>query len=393
MARHDRGGTTRITRELYLAKAALRARQGYRPIVDVVNFSAGPAAMPAEALARTREALSEPAPLCTLSHRSPAFQELFERVRSRVRALLGLGDGFEVFLLQGGASQIFATVPINFLQRGQRADYVMTGAWSDKALAEGRIIGAASGGEARAIASGKVDGAYAFVPTDEELGDDSDASYVHITTNNTIVGSQFHRTPKTEAPLVADMSSDILSRPLPDPDRYGVIYAGAQKNIGPAGLTLVCVRRDMLQRPSNSPKIFSFAQWAQSPMMNTPPSLAVQMADFVLEWLEAQGGVPEMARRNEAKQKAVYAALDAHPDFYRTVVWPRDRSWMNVTFRLPSTELEAELLAEAEQAGLLGLKGHRSVGGLRVSLYNAVPIEGVHRLLEVMEAFRRRHRS
>jgi len=361
--------------------------------VDVVNFSAGPAAMPAEVLARTREALSEPAPLCTLSHRSPAFQEVFDRVRARIKVLLGLGEGFEVFLLQGGATQQFATVPMNFLQKGQRADYVMTGAWSDKALAEAQIIGAASGGEARAIASGKVDGAYVFVPTDEAFGDDPEASYVHITTNNTIVGSQFHRTPRTEAPLVADMSSDILSRPLPDPDRYGIIYAGAQKNIGPPGLTVVCVRRDMLQRPASGPKIFSFARWAQSPMMNTPPSLAVQMADFVLDWLEGEGGLAEMARRNDAKQKAVYDALDADPEFYRTVVWPRDRSWMNVTFRLPSPELEAELIAEAERAGLLGLKGHRSVGGLRVSLYNAVPIEGIHRLLEVMEAFRRRHRS
>ncbi|MEM1023810.1 MAG: 3-phosphoserine/phosphohydroxythreonine transaminase [Myxococcota bacterium] len=361
--------------------------------MEAVNFSAGPAAMPEQVLARTREALAEPVPLCTRSHRSPEFQAVFERVRTRLRRLLGLGEGFEVFLLQGGATQMFATVPLNFLQEGQAADYVMTGPWSDKALAEALIIGAASGGEVRAISSGKTEAGYAFIPTDDELGADPEASYVHITTNNTIVGSQFHRTPRIEAPLVADMSSDILSRPLVDPDRFGVIYAGAQKNIGPAGLTVACVRRDMLQRPSPGPKILSFAQWAQSPMLNTPPSLSVQMADFVLEWLEDEGGVEEMARRNEAKQAALYRVIDADPDFYRTVVWPRDRSWMNVTFRLPTFDLEAALITEAESAGLFGLKGHRSVGGLRVSLYNAVPLEGVHRLIELMESFRRRHRS
>lgn len=356
--------------------------------MEVVNFSAGPAVMPRSVLERTREALARTPPVATTSHRGPAYAEIHASVIAKVRGLLGLEDRFEVLLLQGGASQVFATAPLNFLGPGRRAGYVMTGVWSDKALAEAQRVSALVGGEAVACGGRRVDGAYVSVPSDAEIEVSEGDAYVHVTSNNTIIGTQLHRTPNLTAPLVADMSSDILSRPIPDINRFGLIYAGAQKNLGPAGVTLVLVRKDLLERAGEVPKIFSFATHAKAGgLYHTPPSLAVQMSDFVLDWISGSGGLEGMARRNEAKQRALYSAIDAAPDFFRSVVRIEDRSWMNVTFRLPSPELEASFVREAEAEGMIGLKGHRSVGGIRASLYNAIELAEVERLIEFMKDF------
>lgn len=354
---------------------------------DIVNFSAGPAGLPTPALERAHGELLDyqgvGASIMELSHRGPHYDAVHREALGLVRELLEVPDSHEVVLMQGGATAMFALIPMNFISEGGSADYLMTGAWSDKALAEARCVG-----RAREAGSGKVDGAYLRVPTQNELALDAEAKYVHFTTNNTIVGTQFHELPFTSAPLVADMSSDIMSKPI-DVSRFDLIYAGAQKNLGPSGVVMLIAKKAFLASASKRiPKIFRFAAHAEKEsLLHTPPTFAIYLVRNVLAWIVEQGGLPAMAERNAAKSSALYAAIDGSGGFYRCPVEVDARSVMNVVFRLPTEELEQAFVQEAQQGGLIGLAGHRSVGGIRASIYNAVSLEGVERLTTFMAEF------
>lgn len=375
---------------------SIRAGAGacYRARVprDIVNFSAGPAGLPTPALERARDELLDyrgaGASIMELSHRGPEYDAVHHEAIARARRLLGVPDSHDVLFLQGGATGMFALVALNFLSEGGSADYVMTGVWSDKALSEARCVG-----QARVAGTGAVDGVYRRIPAREELDLDPAAAYVHITSNNTVVGTQFRSFPSTgEAPLIADMSSDIMSRPLDIP-RFGLIYAGAQKNLGPSGVVLVIADKALLARGSpRIPQIFRFSAHAEKQsLLNTPPTFSIYLVRNVLEWIEDEGGVPEMARRNAEKARLVYEAIDESEGFYRCPVDEDARSVMNVVFRLPSEPLEERFLEAAVEERLVGLRGHRSVGGLRASLYNAVSLDGAGRLVELMRRFRAHH--
>ena len=355
-----------------------------------VNFSAGPAALPSVALERARAELLDyrgtGASIMELSHRGPEYDAVHHEVLNKIRSLLRVPESHDVLLLQGGASGMFASIPLNFLRPGDSADYILTGVWSQKALDEARRIG-----EARVAGSGKSDDIYCRIPADSDLDLAPDAAYVHLTSNNTIVGSQFARFPEAVAsPLIADMSSDIMARPL-DLKRFALVYAGAQKNLGPSGLVLVIARRSFLETGSEAiPTILRLAAHAEkSSLLHTPPTFSVYLVRNVLDWIEQEGGVDEMDRRSLLKSAAIYRAIDESDGFYRCPVETGARSRMNVVFFLPSPDLEERFLSEAKSLGFLGLRGHRTVGGIRASLYNAVPIEGVTRLVEHMERFQR----
>lgn len=359
---------------------------------DVVNFSAGPAGLPTAALERARDELLDyrgcGASIMELSHRGKAYDEVHHEALGLVRTLLDVPDSHDVLFLQGGATGMFGLIPLNFLTDGGSADYVMTGAWSDKALAEANRVGSA-----REAGHGRVDRAYLRIPGDDELELDPDARYVHYTSNNTIVGSQFTAPPRAAAPLVCDMSSDIMSRPV-DVARHALIYAGAQKNLGPSGVVVMIAQRAFLESASERiPHIFRFIEHARKDsLLHTPPTFAIYLVRNVLDWIQQEGGVAAMQRRNYEKADLLYRAIDGSDGFYRCPVESSGRSMMNVVFRLPTPELEARFLAEAEESGLMGLKGHRSVGGLRASIYNAVSVGGVRRLVEHMERFSQAHR-
>lgn len=350
----------------------------------VYNFAAGPAMMPEEALERAAaEMLSYKGTgmsVMEMSHRSSAYQEIFDRTVRLLRELMGIPDEYEVLLLQGGATGQFAAVPMNLLKTG--ADYVDSGNF-----AHGAFVEAQKYGNARVIASSREE-SYARVPDVDAGAIDPDADYVYITTNNTIYGTRFTRLPDCgKVPLVADMSSNILSEPY-DVRDFGVIFAGAQKNIGPAGLTVVVVRRDLLghARP-DTPKIFDWAKQAQAgSMLNTPATYAIYMAGLCLEWLKKEGGVRVIYMRNQVKAKLLYDFLDESRLFCGTAA-RESRSLMNVTFRTPSPETDAAFVKFAAAQGLVNLKGHRLVGGMRASIYNAMPVEGVTRLVEAMKQF------
>lgn len=358
--------------------------------MTVVNFSAGPAGLPRVVLERVRDELPDyrgrGVSILEQSHRGPDYDAVHRNAMRRLRTLLEVPESHDILFLQGGASGMFALVPLNFLRPGTSADYVMTGRWSDRALSE-----AATLGTARSAGTGKQGDRYVRIPSSDDLDLDDAAAYVHITSNNTVVGSQYHAYPQTRAPLVADMSSDILSGPL-DVSRFHLIYAGAQKNLGPAGVTVVIARRDwMAEARTDIPKIFRFQTHAEAESLyNTPPTFAVYLLGYVMEWIEEQGGAAAMRARNEEKQRLVYSVIDDYPDFFDTDIERPSRSWMNVTYRLPNPELDRRFLAEAEAHGMIGLKGHRSVGGIRASLYNAVEVEGVRRLAELMRDFAQR---
>ncbi|MDW8479499.1 MAG: 3-phosphoserine/phosphohydroxythreonine transaminase [Xanthomonadales bacterium] len=354
------------------------------------NFNAGPGALPEEVLLEAREELldwrGEGASVLELSHRGKAFVAMAEEAEARLRRILGVPGDYAVLFLQGGATQHFALIPMN-LAAGRGADYVLTGAWGEKALREGARVA-----RARVAASAQA-GGYRGIPPRADWDCDPEAAYLHLTPNETIHGVEFHDFPATgEVPLVADMSSTLLSRPL-DVRRFGLIYAGAQKNIGPAGLVVLIVRRDLLERcPSTLPDILSYRRHAEEhSMLNTPPTFAWYLAGKVFAWIERQGGLEAMGARNRAKAERLYRAIDGSGGFYRNPVDPACRSWMNVPFTLADPALEGAFLREAEAAGLIGLKGHRSVGGMRASLYNAVPPAAVEALVDFMGDFARRH--
>lgn len=355
----------------------------------VFNFSAGPAAIPLPVLERARDELVNwrgcGMSVMELSHRGKEFMSIAERAEADLRRLLDIPAGYRVLFLQGGASAQFGAVPLNLAGPASAADYVVTGSWSKKALAEGRRFV-----DAR-VAADSADSNHTEIPDPAGWRLSADAAYLHYTPNETIGGVEFHFVPEASAPLVADMSSTLLSRPL-DVGRFGVIYAGAQKNIGPAGLAIVIVREDLLGRArEGTPVIMDYHQQAENgSMLNTPPTWGWYIAGLVFEWLLEQGGLVEMERRNRTKAETLYAAIDGS-DFYANPVAGHCRSWMNVPFTLADPALDARFLEQAKAAGLLTLKGHRSVGGMRASLYNAMPQEGVDALVAFMREFERNH--
>jgi len=356
----------------------------------VYNFSAGPAALPVPVLERARDELVDwrgsGMSVMEMSHRGKEFMSIAEKAETDLRELMKIPANYKVLFLQGGASSQFSMVPINLLRGKGQADYINTGSWSKKAIAEAKRycrVNVAASSEAEKFTT---------IPDRADWQLDAQSAYVHYTPNETIGGVEFHWIPDVgDAPLVADMSSTILSRPV-DVSRYGVIYAGAQKNIGPAGLTVVIVREDLIGQPvDGQPKMFDYATHANDgSMYNTPPTYAWYLAGLVFEWLKGNGGLEAMARVNHAKAHKLYSAIDGS-DFYSNPVDPDSRSWMNVPFTLADPQLDASFLEQAKQAGLVTLKGHRSVGGMRASIYNAMPEEGVNALIDFMADFEKRH--
>ncbi len=351
----------------------------------VHNFSAGPAALPASVLETAREEMLDFAgtgmSVMEMSHRSKAFVEIAETATADLIELLAVPDDYQVLFLQGGATLQFAMVPMNLLGDAKGADYLHTGSWSAKAIKEaGRFC------EVNVVASAESSN-FAHVPARDEWQLKADAAYLHVCGNETIGGVQLHEAPVVDVPLVADMSSEILSRPL-DVSQFALIYAGAQKNIGPAGLTVVIVRKDLLgkARPG-TPSMLDYAVHADADSMsNTPPTYAWYLAGLVFKWLKGLGGLKAMAEINARKAAKLYGAID-QSNFYRSPVAPADRSQMNVPFTLPDASQDAEFLSAAEAAGLTNLKGHRSVGGMRASIYNAVPEAAVDALVDFMASF------
>ena len=319
-----------------------------------------------------------------ISHRSKTFENLLAQAIDDIRTLSGLDASYKVLMLQGGASLQFSMAPMNLLGAGQTADYIDTGSWADKAIKEAKRVG-----KVNVTGSTKADN-YNRIPTQQELRLTDGAAYVHITTNNTIEGTEWKTLPDAgEAPLVADASSDIFSGPI-DFRRFGLIYAGAQKNLGPSGLTLVIVREDLLARsPDSLPTMLNYkVQSENNSLYNTPPTFGIYILSLTMKWLKSLGGLPGIAAINERKAGKLYAEID-RTGFYRGTAQKDSRSLMNVTFRLPTEELEKLFDKEATAAGLDGLKGHRSVGGLRASIYNAFPEEGVEALVQFMREFER----
>ncbi|HWQ12618.1 MAG TPA: 3-phosphoserine/phosphohydroxythreonine transaminase [Roseiflexaceae bacterium] len=360
---------------------------------QVYNFNAGPAILPRAVLERAQQELLDyqgrNMSILEMSHRSPEYEAINVEAAQRLRRLLRVGDDYHVLFLQGGASLQFGMLPLNFLVPGASADYILTGAWSEKACEEAAKIGTVR------VACSTREGGYRRTPAEQEIALDPQAAYVHLATNETIHGVQWHALPQPgDRPLVADMSSDILSRPV-DGRRFAMIYAGAQKNLGPAGVTVVVIRDSFLQSAAGGerlPSMLSYATHAKNrSLYNTPPVFAVYMLNLVLGWIESIGGLEAVAWRNERKAETLYRAIDASGGFYRGHAEPAHRSLMNVTFRLPSAELEAQFVAEAAAAGMLGLAGHRSVGGIRASIYNAMDLDGCQALAEFMAEFLRRH--
>ncbi len=354
------------------------------------NFNAGPAALPLEVLKRIQEEFLDfrgsGMSVTEISHRSPLFDEVMDETVVRTRRLLGLGEDFDVLFVQGGASLQFCMIPMNFTVQGRAVDYIDTGTWSTKAIKEARI----QGKDVRVLGSSE-DRNYSYIPWGFE--EDGKGSYLHITSNNTIKGTQWPRFPDAgDVPLICDMSSDIMSRPF-DPKPFGLIYAGAQKNIGPAGSALVIVRRDMLERvPNDIPTMLKYTTFSEkNSMYNTPACFVIYTVSLVLRWLEdTVGGLDKMEAVNREKAGLLYAAID-ESGFYHGTADANSRSLMNVTFRLPSEDLEARFVKEASAAGMGGLKGHRSVGGCRASIYNATGLDAVKDLVAFMKEFEKKN--
>ncbi len=317
-----------------------------------------------------------------MSHRSKEFISIAEKAEADLREIMSIPDNYEVLFLQGGASSQFAMVPMNLLGKRNTADYINTGTWSKKAIAEAKRFCNVN------IAATSESSNFMTIPSSSEWSLKPDAAYMHYTPNETIGGVEFHSIPETgDIPLVADMSSTILSRPI-DVSKYGLIYAGAQKNIGPAGITIVIVRKDLIKEPiTGTPAMFSYQTHAKAKSMyNTPPTYSWYISGLVFAWIKAGGGLEAMAKINKRKAEKLYSAIDSS-DFYTNPVEPRCRSWMNVPFMIASPDLDNKFLEKARESGLLTLKGHRSVGGMRASIYNAMPEEGVDSLIEFMAEF------
>ncbi len=356
----------------------------------IYNFSAGPAVLPLPVLEEAqRDLVALPGvgmSVMEISHRSKPFDAILAAAEADVRALAGVPDGYHVIFLQGGASTQFSMVPMNLLTPGTTADYILTGDWGKKALTEAKKVGATH------VAATTEATNFDRIPAQADLVLTPGAAYVHMTSNNTIHGTEWHHLPSVgEAPLVCDASSNIFSRPI-DVSRFGLIYAGAQKNLGPSGVTVVIIRDDLLARASDTlPTMLNYRVQAENgSRYNTPPAFGIYILGLVLKWLKGLGGLAAIDAINQRKADALYAELD-RTEFWRPHARPEARSRMNVTFRLPSEDLESRFAREATAAGFDGLKGHRSVGGMRASIYNAFPEEGITELVQFMREFERTH--
>ncbi|HEY0545564.1 MAG TPA: 3-phosphoserine/phosphohydroxythreonine transaminase [Pyrinomonadaceae bacterium] len=356
----------------------------------IFNFSAGPAVLPLPVLEKAQsELVSLPGvgmSIMEISHRSKTFDEIHARATNGIRELMGLPENYHILFLQGGASLQFSMIPMNLLPSGGSADYILTGSWGKKAIKEAKRVGTVN------LAATTADGGFTRVPAQDELTLDPKAAYLHFTSNETIEGVEFQTEPEAgDVPLVCDASSDIMSRPVPV-EKYGLIYAGAQKNMGPSGVTLVIIRDDLLKRiPDGLHTMLDFRTHVENnSLYNTPNTFGIYIIALVCEWLAEKGGLTAMQRENEAKAQLLYDAIDA-TEFYRGHADADARSLMNVTFRLPSEELEKKFASEATAAKLDGLKGHRSVGGIRASIYNAFPRAGVEALVSFMQEFEKKN--
>ncbi len=356
----------------------------------IFNFAAGPAVLPEPVLEEAQKNLMAlpgvGMSVLEISHRSKTFEATMQACESNIRKLANIPANYHVLFLQGGASLQFSMVPMNILPSGGRADYIVTGSWSKKAVKEAQKVGQVN------IAASTEGENFTRIPAQSELKLDPEAAYVHVTTNNTIFGTEWRREPEVgSVPLVADASSDIFSRPI-DISKYALIYAGAQKNLAPAGVTLVILRQDLLARsPKNLPTMLDYNTHAkEKSLYNTPPVFAIYIMRLVTEWLLGQGGLEAIGRKNTEKAKLLYDTIDSSNGFYRPHAKRDSRSNMNVTFRLPTEELEKQFVSEATKACLDGLKGHRSVGGIRASIYNAFPKKGVEALVSFMKEFARK---
>jgi len=353
------------------------------------NFNAGPAALPLEVLKRAQAELLDfnntGMSVMELSHRSKDYDSVHNRAKELLMELMEIPSNYDVLFLQGGASLQFAMVPLNLLGEGQVANYILTGVWSQKALDEAKLVG-----QTRIGASTKENN-YTSIPKLSEIDIDPNDAYVHITSNNTIYGTQWQEFPDTgNVPLIADMSSDILSKPI-DVSKFGLIYAGAQKNLGPSGVTVVIIRQDLLERtPENLLTMLKYTTHAKSnSLFNTPPTFSIYLLSKVLEYVQEQGGVASLAKQNELKAQMIYDVIDSSDGFYNGHAQADSRSRMNITFTLNSDELTQAFLAESKARGMVGLNGHRSVGGCRASIYNAVPVEACEALRDFMIEFRK----
>jgi phosphoserine aminotransferase len=352
------------------------------------NFNAGPSALPLSVLKRAQEELlnfqNTGMSVMELSHRSKEYDAVHNRAQTLLRKLMNVPETHDILFLQGGASLQFSMVPMNLLHEGEVGNYVLTDSWSDKALKEAKKVG-----KTHVAASSKED-RYKYIPKIDDIRLSDHAAYLHITSNNTIAGTQWHEFPNVVTNLIADMSSDILSREI-DVEKFALIYAGAQKNLGPSGVTVVIIRKDLLEKSSDSlPTMLNYKTYSESrSLYNTPPTFAIYMLSLVLEWVEEQGGVKAIEKRNREKAALLYNCIDESDGFYRAHAEKGSRSFMNVTFTLPNEELTKKFLTEAKERGLIGLAGHRSVGGCRASIYNAVDYEACEVLVDFMQKFKK----
>jgi len=354
----------------------------------VYNFSAGPAVLPEEVIKEAQENLfvlpGVGMSILEISHRSKTFDKIINEARADLKSLLGINDNYDILFLQGGASLQFSMVPLNLMPPANKADYIITGSWSKKALKEAKRVGTIN-----IVASTESEN-FTRIPKQDELKLDPEAAYVHFTSNNTIYGTEWQNEPETgNVPLVCDASSDILSKKI-DVNKYGVIYAGAQKNMGPSGVTVVIIRKDLLARSSDSlHTMLNYKTHSENgSLYNTPSTVGIYIIGLVAKWLIKNGGLDAMHKVNKEKAELLYNLFDNSNGFFKGHALPDSRSIMNVTFRLPSEDLEKKLIAEATAAGFDGLKGHRSVGGLRASIYNAFPKKGVVELVDFLNVFK-----
>ncbi len=359
----------------------------------VHNFNAGPAVLPEEVLREAQADLFNykgmGLSVMEMSHRSKEYQAIIDETYAAVKRIYGLGDDWEVLFLQGGASMQFLMVPMSFAHEGKEANYINTGVWSKKAIGEAKKIG-----KTVHVAATSEDKNFSYIPKTWKLSDNP--SYVHITTNNTIFGTEWKTDPDIPAgiPLIADMSSNFMSKPI-DVQKYSMIYAGAQKNVGPSGCVVVMIKKDFLASAATGlPSMLDYQIHAKNgSMYNTPPTFTIYLIGLVLKWIEAYGGLDNVEKNNIAKADYIYKAIDASGGFYKGTVEKEDRSLMNITFRLPTEDLENLFISEAKKQGMIGLKGHRDVGGCRASTYNSLPLTAAHALAEFMKSFHDQHKD
>lgn len=355
--------------------------------MDMYNFSAGPAMLPREVMKKAQEEFcnyrNSGSGIMELSHRGSLFTEVIERAEQNIRDLMNISDDYAVIFVQGGASMQFCMIPMNLLPAGATADYADTGVWGAKAAKEAKLFGNVN------LACSSKETKYDHIPAFGEWKRTAGAAYLHITSNNTVAGTQYHQFPEVidGVPMLADMSSDIMSRVINVND-FGLIYAGAQKNLGPSGMALVIIRKDLAERtPANVPTMLRYNTYIENKsLFNTPPTFAIYMLALVTDHFKAMGGIGEIEKINDAKAAKLYSVLDSS-DYYRSPVARDSRSNMNVVWRMPTEELEAKFIKEAAAQGMTGLKGHRLVGGLRASIYNAMPMSGIDKLIAFMRDF------